>query len=651
MGSNLRAFSGKNILLRTNLLVCLTIIVGFVLTAVLSYQTSYNASLASIEQVSALTSEGIYHQMAMTFTKPVNISLTMANDTLLKSYLEEEKARLEEDAYIAAISRYLNAYQKQYGYDSVFLVSSATGRYYNFNGFDRVLTRGNPENVWYFSLLDADETYRIVVDNDEVEGAGNAITVFVNCKIMDDAGACMGIVGVGLSINYFQNLLESYETEFGVQIYLVNHDGVIEISSSHTGYEDAVDLFALKGYGENVRERVLGWREDGEAYKQWTSSAQSGKNGQYVVSRYLPELDWHLVVNRDTSAMVEQLNRQLVQTFVIIFVIIAIILFIITYVIRSFNSRIVALTRSIEQERKTLFEKATEQLFENIYELDITHNRPANRATEMYFESIGAPPGTPFDKTLSMIAEKQIKEEFRQGYLDAFSPQNVERAFAAGRDSLHYEFMTAGEDGGYYWMRITARLIKWAGDGALHMLVYRQNIDAEKRQEQRMRELAQTDEMTGFLTKTATSQRVHAQLWNEPEQMYAFFIFDIDNFKTANDQHGHAFGDAVIKAFTDVIRGHFRQEDIMGRIGGDEFAVFVPAPSLEWVGETARVLSRSLARTFEKDGSVWHISASIGVSIAPRDGTDYDTLYQKADEALYETKKRGKNGVTIYRGL
>ena len=133
--------------------------------------------------------------------------------------------------------------------------------------------------------------------------------------------------------------------------------------------------------------------------------------------------------------------------------------------------------------------------------------------------------------------------------------------------------------------------------------------------------------------------------------MYAFFIFDIDNFKTANDQHGHAFGDAVIKAFTDVIRGHFRQEDIMGRIGGDEFAVFVPAPSLEWVGETARVLSRSLARTFEKDGSVWHISASIGVSIAPRDGTDYDTLYQKADEALYETKKRGKNGVTIYRGL
>ncbi len=86
-----------------------------------------------------------------------------------------------------------------------------------------------------------------------------------------------GIVGVGLSINYFQNLLESYETEFGVQIYLVNHDGVIEISSSHTGYEDAVDLFALKGYGENVRERVLSWREDGEAYKQWTSGAQSGK--------------------------------------------------------------------------------------------------------------------------------------------------------------------------------------------------------------------------------------------------------------------------------------------------------------------------------------------------------------------------------------
>ena len=74
-----------NILLKTNILVCLVVFLGFLATAVLSYQMNYSASVKNIEQVSELTSEGIYYQMTMLFTKPVNISLTMANDSLLRS--------------------------------------------------------------------------------------------------------------------------------------------------------------------------------------------------------------------------------------------------------------------------------------------------------------------------------------------------------------------------------------------------------------------------------------------------------------------------------------------------------------------------------------------------------------------------------------
>ena len=79
-----------NILLKTNILVCLVVFLGFLATAVLSYQMNYSASVKNIEQVSELTSEGIYYQMTMLFTKPVNISLTMANDSLLRSALIEE---------------------------------------------------------------------------------------------------------------------------------------------------------------------------------------------------------------------------------------------------------------------------------------------------------------------------------------------------------------------------------------------------------------------------------------------------------------------------------------------------------------------------------------------------------------------------------
>lgn len=183
----------KNILLRTNLMVCIVIIIGFCLTAGLSYQANFDASLQSIEQVSSLTSDGIYYQLTTTFTKPVNISLTMANDSLLRDLLSNEAAHLEDDGYMGRLREYLGNYQEKYKYDSVFLVSAATGRYYNFRGLDRVLTRDNPENVWYYKLLDSGADYAMNVDNDEA--ANNEISVFVNCKIKSDAGASNDRIG------------------------------------------------------------------------------------------------------------------------------------------------------------------------------------------------------------------------------------------------------------------------------------------------------------------------------------------------------------------------------------------------------------------------------------------------------------------------
>ena len=635
----------KNILLRTNALVCLIIIIGFLLTAVLSYRANYSASMENIEQVSALTSEGIYYQMSGTFTKPVNISLTMANDSLLRECLLRESGRLNDTAYTETIRDYLSSYRDKYGYDSVFLVSDATGRYYNYDGLDRVLTRGNPENQWYYALAENDEEYTVVVDNDEVRGAQNEITVFVNCKIRDDHGQILGVVGVGLRVSHLQSLLQGYQNEFGVGACLIDGQGTIEISSTHTGYE-AVNLFDAGRYGEDVRAQILSWNGTEEARSFWVP-AHGGQGQNYVVTRYLPELDWRLVVEQDTGAKMTALNRQLMLTVVVILLIIGVILYVITHVIRSFNRQIVTLAHSIEQERRSVFVEATEQLFDNIYELDITNNRPANRATEEYFESLGAPPGTPYDKALQIVAQKQIKEEFRRGYVETFRTESVLRAYEEGRDTLRYEFMisTGGE---YYWMRITARIMRWESDGSLHMLTYRQNINAEKLREQRMRTLAQTDEMTHFLTKSATQQHVDLMLRAQPCRSYALFIFDIDNFKTANDRFGHAFGDTVIADFTDVIRAQFREDDLLGRIGGDEFLVFVPAPDPHWAEGKAALLSASLDRTHTEGDKSWHMSASIGVSFAPRDGTDYETLYQKADRALYQTKRRGKNGFTLY---
>lgn len=630
----------NKILARTNALICAVIVAGFLITTVLSYRSNYSASLQNIEQVSTLTSDGIFYQLSTLFSRPVNVSLTMANDSLLHDFLAEELVHLEDDDYVQTIRDYLEAYRHKYEYDSVFLVSSVTGRYYNFNGVDRIITPGNPENVWYYDMLDYPEEYLLVVDNDEVAGAGNAITVFVNCKIFDAAGEVMGIVGVGLRIDTLQALLGEYETEFGGRAFLIDEEGCIEISTDYTGYEK-IDYFEMRGL-RGAREQVLGWRSKDGSQSFWTKT--EAEDEDFIVARYIPELSWHLVVERDTGLLLSELRAQLYRTVLVIACIIATILFVITYVIRGFNRQITELT----QEREEVFRHATEELYDNIYEIDITHNRAANKSTERYFESLGVPRDTPYDKVLPVIAEKQIKEEYRRGYMAIFSPDNVRRAFENGNAHLQYDLMITQDGSSYFWMRIDAHIYQSPDEHFLHMFVYRKNIDAEKRKSLEMTKIAQMDVMTGALNKAATRLYIERQLADSPNGCFGFFILDIDNFKQANDEHGHAFGDSVIIAFCSIIRQTFRSGDIIGRIGGDEFVAFIPIPGVEWAEQKARALSAALHRTHTTEAGSWAMSASIGVAIAPKDGADFDTLYKHADAALYCTKKRDKNGYALY---
>ena len=116
----------NNILFKTNLLVSVILLVGFALIATLSYRANYNASLVKIKQVSSLASEGIYYRLSTLLTKPVNISQTMAHDSLLIKLLEEEGSRYQEAAYQETIRKYTGIPIKiNMPYDSVFLVSTA----------------------------------------------------------------------------------------------------------------------------------------------------------------------------------------------------------------------------------------------------------------------------------------------------------------------------------------------------------------------------------------------------------------------------------------------------------------------------------------------------------------------------------------------
>lgn len=304
-----------------------------------------------------------------------------------------------------------------------------------------------------------------------------------------------------------------------------------------------------------------------------------------------------------------------------------------------------------EAEYQKRLRRATEGLYENIFEMDITHNCAYGKKTKAYFKSLGIPEDAPYFDALKVIAQKQIREDFVQGYLDMFESSHVIESYRKGNHNLTYEFMMAADGENYRWLRINAQIFFWKSDQSLHLISYRQNIDAEKAREISLLEKSQTDLLSGLYNKKTVEEIIARSLAAdaETESRHAFFLFDIDNFKTINDNLGHSFGDLVIKEFCEGLKSQFRDTDIVGRVGGDEFVVF-----MKNCGDNGRVREKlaqacmKLSREYCGEKKNYAVSASVGAALFPEHGKTYAELYEKADKALYISKGRGKNTFNIY---
>lgn len=126
-------------------------------------------------------------------------------------------------------------------------------------------------------------------------------------------------------------------------------------------------------------------------------------------------------------------------------------------------------------------------------------------------------------------------------------------------------------------------------------------------------------------------------------------FIDLDNFKTVNDTLGHRYGDKVLCSVAECFRQALRTSDIIGRVGGDEFVAFLSGvTSVGEAGECAGRLCQAVSRIPDLELKGCGLSCSIGGAVCPRDGRDYDSLLIKADIAVYEAKRRGKNQFAFY---
>ena len=199
----------------------------------------------------------------------------------------------------------------------------------------------------------------------------------------------------------------------------------------------------------------------------------------------------------------------------------------------------------------------------------------------------------------------------------------------------------------YLWRRIRATAQTDAAEVPIKVVGIITDIDADKRHQQQLIEQASRDALTGLLNRSTLQSRVEAHL-AESAGPHALMIMDLDAFKAINDSFGHMCGDAILSDAAAALRRVFRRGDVLGRIGGDEFLIFLPnVGSRETVARKAAELLTAISG-ISVDATT-RLSCSVGVAMAPADASDYARLYQLADQVLYQVKKRGKGSYAFSR--
>lgn len=213
------------------------------------------------------------------------------------------------------------------------------------------------------------------------------------------------------------------------------------------------------------------------------------------------------------------------------------------------------------------------------------------------------------------------------------------------------EYRLANTDGVYKWYRLNYASFADEFEHVFRVVGLAKDVSEEKRVQQELKTQAEKDGMTGLLNKVTIREAVEDYLKTcDIGSCHAMIVIDTDHFKDVNDKLGHVKGDEVIKEVADSIKKIFRETDFVGRVGGDEFLVFMKHTTPVITSERAASLNRMVDKRYGDGNVEVHVTCSIGISFFGRHGEDYDALFSKADEALYEAKRGGRDRYVIYEG-
>ncbi|MFM1782689.1 MAG: hypothetical protein RIS14_442 [Pseudomonadota bacterium] len=232
---------------------------------------------------------------------------------------------------------------------------------------------------------------------------------------------------------------------------------------------------------------------------------------------------------------------------------------------------------------------------------------------------------------------------------------NVQKKIMQSAETLtpwNMQFRLWSNSGLYRWHEAKS-IPERKPDGSILWHGYMHDIQEMKDAEEKIRQMVVHDGLTGLANRSLLESHARTEIAHAERNQSSFCLMflDMDNFRYINDRFGHGIGDRLLQEFGKRLRTTLRKSDFLSRVGGDEFVIL-----LRGIRQPERIMAISekifagITEPYQIDGKVMKASASIGAAIYPEHGLDLVALERSADNAMYDSKRKGKNMITIFQG-
>ncbi len=314
---------------KRRLIVVLSLLLsaGFAVIALVNYYVSKAAIRESIvANELPLTSDNIYSELQKDLIRPVFISSMMASDTFLRDWV------VSGERDVGRMTRYLHEVMERYHTFTSFFVSERTGTYYHADGVLKTVSPDEIRDKWYYRVRDMKAPYEINLDPDLANK--DALTIFINYRVLDYDGRFIGAAGVGLTVDAVNVLLNKYQQRYARTIYFVDAQGRVVMAGSGSSLLGA-NIRTLPGIGALAGSML---QKDGGSFQY----RAAGSNHLLNV-RYIPELNWYLFAEKNEDAMLGGIRNTLYSNLALAFVVTAIVLLLTSLTISRYQGRLEAM--------------------------------------------------------------------------------------------------------------------------------------------------------------------------------------------------------------------------------------------------------------------------------------------------------------------